>query len=53
MHLMPAFLGLGAFLLGLALSHPYLCKSVSELEAEWAKDRPVPVPVKDVGLREP
>ena len=36
MHLLPAFAGLGLHLLGLALSHPYLCKSASELEAAWA-----------------
>lgn len=39
MHLLPAFTGLGVFLLGLALSHPYLCKPVDELKAEWASAR--------------
>ncbi len=40
MHLLPAFLGLGVFLLALALSRPYLCKPASELEAEWHAARP-------------
>ena len=40
MHLLPAFVGLGVFLLGLALSRPYLCKPAGELEAEWANRRP-------------
>ena len=40
MHLLPAFVGLGVFLLGLALSRPYLCKPASELETEWASNRP-------------
>jgi len=43
MHLLPAFVGLGVFLLGLALSRPYLCKPVSELETEWARSRPASV----------
>ncbi|HEY1188090.1 MAG TPA: hypothetical protein VGE74_10560, partial [Gemmata sp.] len=37
MHLLPAFLGLGVFLMGLALSRPYLCKPAGELEDAWAR----------------
>lgn len=40
MHLLPAFVGLGVFLLGLGLSRPFLCKPVGELAAEWAAVRP-------------
>ncbi len=36
MHLLPAFLGLGVYLLALALAHPYLCRPAAELRAEWA-----------------
>jgi hypothetical protein len=36
MHLLPAFAGLGVFLLGLGLSRPYLCKSDAELGAGWS-----------------
>lgn len=36
MHLLPAFLGLGVFLLGLALARPHLCRPARELEDEWA-----------------
>ena len=43
MHLLPAFVGLGVFLLGLALSRSYLCKSASELAQEWADSRPAAV----------
>jgi dihydroorotate dehydrogenase len=35
MHLLPAFLGLGGHLLGLALAQPYLCRTVADLQAEW------------------
>lgn len=40
MHLLPAFVGLGVFLLGLALSRPYLCMPACELEAAWAERGP-------------
>lgn len=43
MHLLPAFVGLGVFLLGLALSRSYLCMPAGDLEAEWARGRPVSV----------
>jgi dihydroorotate dehydrogenase len=36
MHLLPAFLGLGVYLLALALSRPYLCRPAADLRAVWA-----------------
>jgi dihydroorotate dehydrogenase len=34
-HLLPAFAGLAALLLGLALSYPFLCRPAAELRAAW------------------
>lgn len=43
MHLLPAFVELDVFLLGMALSHSHLCKPASELMEEWAHSRAVAV----------
>ena len=42
-HLLPAFVELGVFLLGITLSHQYLCKSATKLEQEWSNSRPAAV----------
>ena len=46
MHLLPAFAGLGLHLLGMALSHPYLCMPAKKLEMAWADRFPKRNPSK-------
>jgi hypothetical protein len=40
-HLTPAFLGLGVFITGLALSYSYLCRPDAQLNQEWARRRTI------------